>query len=125
MYQPGIRQDITSSVEQALHERLDVLNEAAMVRRSDALLATLPSVGGSQLATTPMLLRRYHTRLHHELCLGSQRRVAATTVQDELHDLTRAVLVTIGVGEGVSIEAAVGMARVLYKHGVAPFCALP
>jgi hypothetical protein len=34
-------------------------------------------------------------------------------------------MLTIGSTEGVSIEAAVGLALVLYKRGVIPFCALP
>ncbi len=123
MYQTEIRQDITTSVDRAMRARLDLLNEAATMGRSDALLATLPGVGGSRPATTAMLLRRYHTSLHRELCQANQPRVAAAPVEDELRELTRAILVTVGVREGISIEAAVGMALVLHKRGVAPFCA--
>ncbi len=125
MYQAVIRQDIITSVDRALAARHDQLNEAAMVRRSDSLLATLPGVSGARAATTAMLLRRYHAPLRRELCQGNQPRVGAMAVEDELQELTRAVLVTIGIGEGISIEAAVGMALALHKRGVGPFCALP
>ena len=125
MNQTGIRHDITTAVHQAMDEHLELLSEAAMVRRSDALLATLPGGSGSQPATTAMVLRRYQQRLQQELCDGNQPRATAATVQDELGEVTRAVLLTVGIGEGVSIDVAVGLALVLYKRGVAPFCALP
>ncbi len=123
MDQTDIWRDITTSVQRALQERLDRINEAGLVRHSDALLATLPR-GGSP-PTTAGLLRHYHTPLHQEVCRGNQPRATAATVADELRDLTRAVLVTVGAREGISIEAAVGLALVLYKRGVAPFCARP
>ena len=125
MYQPDIWRDITTSVRQALEGRLDLLSGASLVHRSDVLLARLPSVSGSQPATTAVFLRRYHTRLQKELCRGDQPRTVTATLEDDLRELTRAMLVTVGVGEGVSVEAAVGMALVLYKHGIVPFCALP
>ncbi len=121
----GIRRDIAAAVHQAVTDQLDGLNEAAMVRRSDALLASLPGIGGSRPTTTAMLLLRYHTPLHQELCSRDQPRVAAVSVEVELSELTRAVLLTAGIREGMSIDAALGMALVLYKRGVAPFCALP
>jgi len=124
MDQTEIWRDITTSVQRALHERLDRLDEAGLVQHSDALLATLPSVSGFQ-PTTAAFLRRYHTQLHQEVCRGNQPRAMAAPVADELCDLTRAVLLTVGITEGVSIEAAVGLALVLYKRGVAPFCAQP
>ncbi len=48
----------------------------------------------------------------------------AATDAGQLHDLTRAVLVT-GAAEGMSIEAGVGIALVLHTRGLAQFCALP
>ena len=77
------------------------------------------------MVTTAAVLGRYHLRLRQELCRGNQPRVTGATVEDELRELTRAVLVTAGAREGVSVEAAVGLALVLYNRGVAPFCALP
>lgn len=120
-----IWQDIATSVHRALGEQLDLVPEEGLMQRSDALLSRLPSVGGSQPISTAMFLRRYNTALHQELCLGTQPRMMPATVEDELRDLTRAVMVTIGSGEGVSVEAAVGLALVLYKRGVTSFCALP
>lgn len=125
MRQTEIRDDIASSVENALHARLDRLNEVAMVRRSDALLATLPGAGESQRTTTTTLLRRYHLPLQRELCRGNLPITASAAVEHELRELTRAVLVTVGIREGISIEAAVSIALVLHKRGVARFCALP
>jgi hypothetical protein len=63
--------------------------------------------------------------LLQEVCRGTQPRTTAATVADELNDLTRAVILTVGTTEGISIEAAVGLALVLYKRGVARFCAVP
>ncbi len=125
MYQTEIWRDITTSVHQALFAKLDLLNEASLMHRSDALLAKLPGVTGSRMVTTAALLGRYHTPLHKELCRAHQPRTPSATVEDDLGEITRTVLVTIGIGEGVSVEAAVGMALVLYKRGVVPFCALP
>jgi hypothetical protein len=124
MDQTDLWRDITTSVQRALQARLDRRDPASLMRYSDALLATLPGVSGLP-PTTAGLLRRYHTPLHQELCRGTQPRAMAAPIADELRDLTRAVLVTIGTTEGVSIEAAVGLALVLYTRGVAPFCALP
>jgi hypothetical protein len=116
--------DITASVQYALRPGLDQLTEERLIARSDALLSTLPGVGGAQLVTTTSFLRRYDTTLHHELCRGTRPYSSAEAVADQLHDLTRAVLVT-GAAEGMSIEAAVGIALVLHKRGLVQFCALP
>ena len=125
MYQTNLWQDITASVHQAIAVRLDLLSEGRLVQRSDALLAKLPGVSRAQSVTTATLLGRYHTHLHKELCCANQPRTGAASIEDDLFELTRAVLVTVGVGEGVSVEAAVGMALVLYRRGIVAFCALP
>jgi hypothetical protein len=70
-----------------------------------------------------VFLQRYHTRLQKELCRAQQPRSVAPTLGDDLRELTRAMLVTVGIGEGISVEAVVGMALVLYKRGIVPFCA--
>jgi len=116
--------DITSSVQYALQPGLDHLTEERLIARSDALLVMLPRVNGAQQLTTAGFLRRYHTTLHYELCRGMRPYSSAGTVADQLHDLTRAVLVT-GATEGMSIEAAVGIALVLHTRGLTQFCALP
>ena len=125
MYQTDIWRAITTSVQQALAGCLDLLDAATLARRSDALLARLPGVSGSQPATMAVFLRRYHTRLQKELCRADRPGTGAATIEDDLRALTRAMLVTVGSGEGVSVEVAVGMALVLCTRGIALFCALP
>jgi hypothetical protein len=125
MNQPTIWQDIATSVHRALGEHLDLIHEDDLVQRSDALLAQMPSLIGSQPTSTLLFLRRYHTALHQEMCQGTQPRTISATVEDELRNLARAVMLTIGSTEGISVETAVGLALVLYKRGVIQFCALP
>lgn len=125
MNQPTTWQDIATSVHRALGEHLDLIAENGLVQRSDMLLAQMPRHGGSQPINTALFLRRYHTALRQELCQEVQPRMISATVEDELRDLTRAVMLTIGSTEGVSVEAAVGLALVLYKRGVIQFCSLP
>lgn len=125
MNQTTMWQDIAASVQRALREHLERLPDEALVQRSDALLARLPGVGGAPPTTTAIFLRRYFMPLRQELCAGTQPRTLPGTVEDELRDLTRSVLLTIGIGEGISVEAAVGLALVVYKRGVGAFCALP
>ncbi len=125
MNQTTIWHDITTTVQRALAARLDRLTEAGLVHHSDALLTQLAGLRGAQQLTTRILLRRYDTPLHHELCRGQHPRAGGANVTEELCDLTRAVLVTVGATEGMSIEAAVGLALVLYKRGVVSFCTQP
>lgn len=125
MNQTTTWQDIATSVQRAIEEHLDLIPEDGLVQRSDMLLTRLPRHRGSQPVSTTLVLRRYHTALRQELCQGTQPRMISATVEDELRDLTRAVMLTIGSTEGVSVEAAVGLALVLYKRGVTPFCAVP
>ena len=116
--------DITASVQYALGPGLDRFTEEGLIARSDALLSMLPGVGGAQRVTTTGFLRRYDATLHHELCRGTRPYSSAAAVADQLHAVTRAVLVT-GAAEGMSIEAAVGIALVLHKRWLAQFCAVP
>src|SRR6478736_4579683 len=102
MYQTDLWHQITTSVDQAIDVRLDLLDESRLMQRSDALLAGLPGVTGEQVVTTAALLGRYHAPLHKALCQAGQPRTVAATVEDDLRELTRAVLVTIGIREGVS-----------------------
>lgn len=116
--------DITSSVEHALTARLADLSEEWLVARSDTLLAMLPGVSGAQPLTTAAFLQHNDTALYHELCRGTRPLSTATSVAGQLHDLTRAVLVS-STAQGLSIEAALGIALVLQTRGLAQFCALP
>lgn len=124
MYQTDIVQDINTSVHHALMQHLDQLDESDLVQYSNALLATLPSVHRSQVVTTAGLLRRYDTPLHVALCSNQQPRSMSVTVADNLRDLARAVILTLGPTEGLSTDAAVGVALVLYKRSVTAYCAL-
>ncbi|MDP9314879.1 MAG: hypothetical protein M3R24_29075 [Chloroflexota bacterium] len=116
--------DITNAIHDAVQRGLDHLTEERLIARSDAFLVLVPGISGAQLLTTAAFLRHYHMPLHAELCRGAQPYSSPATVAGQLHDLTRAVLVT-GAAEGLSIEAAVGIALVLHTRGLAQFCALP
>lgn len=116
--------DITTSIQYALQERLVGLPEERLIARSDALLVMLPGVSGAQALTTATFLQHYDTALVHELCRGTRPYALAATDAGQLHDLTRAVLVS-GVAEGISVEAAVGIALVLHTRGLTQFCAVP
>jgi hypothetical protein len=124
MHHSEIWQDINVAVHRALRDRLFELHEHDLVEQSDKLLASLPVVGGAQ-PSTALLLRRYHTQLHQELCLNNQPRSTFAQLEDELRELTRAVMVTIDADEGISVENAVLIALVLHKRGLAAFCARP
>ena len=124
MHHMQIVEDINNAVHRALTENLHELDEMDLISSSDASLMNLPIVGGSQ-PTTALLLRRYHTQLHSELCQGHQPRIRVETVEDELRELTRAVVVTMGGAEGMSIEGAVLIALVIQKRGLTTFCNLP
>ena len=120
-----IWKDINDAVRAAIYDNLHLLDEDDLVERSDALLAALPVVGKEQ-PTTMTLLRRYQGRLQQELCVGDKPRVAHfTMVQDEIVEITRAVMVTIEGTEGISIESAVHLALVIRARGLASFCASP
>jgi|GEM_PF-2782080 len=124
MHHVQIWRDINDAVHNALRDRLDVLDETDLIERSDALLVQLPTMGSAQ-PTTALLLRRYHVQLHQELCQGTQPRSQFATLTDELREMTRAVAVTIGAEEGISVDNTVLIALVLYKRGLASFCTMP
>lgn len=125
MYQTDLWHDITISVRRALDEQRDRLSETRLVEHSDTLLASMPSLGGAHQTTTAALLRRYDAALHQAMCLDKQPRRTSASVVDELRDVTRAMILTLGPTEGVSTDAAVALALVLYSRGIASFCALP
>ncbi|HEX6291794.1 MAG TPA: hypothetical protein VFZ66_21590 [Herpetosiphonaceae bacterium] len=124
MHHSEIWQDINAAVHQAVRDRLFQLDENDLIERSDALLENVPVVGGAQ-PSTALLLRRYHTQLHQELCVGSQPRATFGSIEDELRELTRAVMVTVDADEGISVESAVLLALILQKRGLTNFCARP
>lgn len=124
MHHSQIVQDIHTAVHHALVDRLHELDEADLVERSDALLESLPVMGDEQ-PSTALLLRRYDLELHRELCQGSAPRIQAGSVEDELRELTRAVVVTMGGDEGLPVEGAALIALVLYRRGLTRFCATP
>jgi hypothetical protein len=123
MHHSEIWQDINAAVHHAVRQQLFQLNERDLIERSDDLLINLPVVSGTQ-PSTALLLRRYHTQIHQELCAGNQPRSSFTSLEDELRELTRAIMVSIG-DEGISVENAVLLALILHKRGLATFCAQP
>lgn len=124
MHHSQIVEDINTAVHHAIRDDLHLLDEAALTARSDAMLQSLPIMGGQQ-PTTTALLRHYHSELHAELCVNHQPRIAAASVEDELRELTRAVVVAMGGDEGLPIDSAALVGLVLYAQGLVKFCALP
>jgi hypothetical protein len=124
MHHSPIMQDINAVVDQAIDDRLHLRSEAEVIRRCDALLRNLPGTSGPA-PTAGFLLRRYASQLRAELCAGGRPRLNDGTVEEQLRELTRAVLVTIGVSEGLPVEAAMLLGLILLKRGVATFCAQP
>lgn len=122
MHHSEIWEDINTAVHRAVRDRLFELHDHDLIEQSDGLLANLPTMGGQQ-PTTALLLRRYHTQLHQELCAGNQPRTNFEYLEDELRELTRAVIVTIDADEGISVDNAVLLALILHKQGLANFCA--
>ena len=116
--------EIWRAINEAVHDALldgdHRLSEQELFRRADELLRRLPVVGGTQ-PTAALLLRRYHTQLRKELCLGNEPRRLPDVVEDEVRELTRAVLVAID-SEGISVEGAVLLALAIRARGVEEFC---
>jgi hypothetical protein len=123
MSRSQIWQDIADAVRRAIDDNLATLDEDDLVERSDAVLDNLPAVADEQ-TTTGLLLRRYRRELNGELCNGSRARTMYGSLEEELTDLTRAVVLSIQWNEGISIESAVLLALVLRAQGLDRFCAL-
>jgi hypothetical protein len=119
----NIWQDIDDAIDVALEERLHLQSQSDLVARSDALLARLPQMSNRR-TTTAQLLRRYQAELQQELCQDHRPRMQFSTLEDELRELTRAVVATIVSDSGISIENAVLLALVLRAQGLQKFCAL-
>ena len=119
-----IWQTIQAAVHDALIDRLHLLSESALIERADALLREMPAVGGTQ-PTAALLLRRYRGALQKELCNGHEPRPLPGAIEDEVRELTRAVMVAIDVNEGFSVETAVLLALAIRAGGLAKFCAVP
>ena len=124
MHHLEIWQTINPAVHAALLDGLHRLREHELLRRADELLLRMPTVGGTQ-PTAALLLRRYHGALQKELCDGREPRPLPEVVEDEVRELTRAVLVAADLNEGFSVEAAVLLALAIRAGGVANLCATP
>ena len=119
-----IWQTIHVAVHDALIDRLHLLSESALIERADALLREMPAVGGTQ-PTAALLLRRYRGALQKELCNGREPRPLPGAVEDEVRELTRAVMVAVDAHEGFSVETAVLLALAIRAGGLAKFCSVP
>lgn len=124
MHHSQIWEDISTGVDAALANGLHLLDENDLIDRADRLFANVPTAGGTQ-PTTALLLRKYHAQLHAELCTGSRPRAHFETLDDELRELTRAVVVAVDSSEGTSIETSVLLGLIIYQRGLAHFCARP
>lgn len=120
--------DIVDTINQAVRDALldgaHLLSERELTERADDLLSRMPVVGGAQ-PTTGLLLRRYRGALQKELCVGRQPRPMPEIVEDEVRELTRAVIVAIESHEGFSVDISVLLALVIRTGGLAEFCAVP
>ncbi len=119
-----IVETINLAVRDALVDGAHLLSERELTERADDLLSRMPTVGGTQ-PTAGLLLRRYRGALQKELCAGRQPRPLPPVVEDELRELTRAVIVTIESHEGFSVDISVLLALVIRSGGLAEFCAIP
>jgi hypothetical protein len=119
-----IWQTINRAVHASLEDELPYLNEHELMQRADVLLLQLPIVGGSQ-PTAAQLLRRYRGALQHELCQGREPRPLPDELEDEVRELTRAVMVVMGGHEGMSVDIAVLLALAIRASGVQHLCESP
>ncbi len=119
-----IWETITDAVREVLDDGSYLLGERELVERADALLRDMPAVGGTQ-PTAALLLRRYRGALQKELCSGREPRPLPDDPQDELRELTRAVMVGVAANEGFSVDTAVLLALVIRAGGLDRFCEVP
>lgn len=119
-----IWETITDAVREALDDGLYLLDERELGERADALLRDMPVVGGSQ-PTAALLLRRYRSPLQKELCSGHRPRPLPGDLLGEVCELTRAVMVAVAAGEGLSVDVAVLLALAIRAGGLSRFCEVP
>ena len=124
MHHLEIWQTINAAVRAALLDGAHTLSERELLQRVDELLLRLPVVSGAP-PTAVALLRRYHRALQRELCDGREPRPLPDVVEDQVRELTRAVMVTVVQDESISIEAAVLLALAIRADGIARLCAIP
>lgn len=120
-----IWQTINQAVHRALLDGAHTRSEQHLLRQVDELLIGLPSVEGGAQPTATVLLRRYQATLQNELCDGRAPRPLPGVVEDEVRELTRAVMVAVAAEEGISAEAAVLLALAIRAGGVDRLCAMP
>ncbi len=119
-----IWETIHRAVDGALDDNLHRLDEHELMRRADEALLQLPIVGGTQ-PTAALLLRRYRRALQHELCQGRAPRPLPAGLEEQVRELTRAVMVVMGGHEGMSVDIAVLLALAIRADGVEQLCATP
>lgn len=117
-----ILEELDAAVERAIDERWHLLSETELLRRSDALLHSLPGLDEPP-ATTGLLLRRYGMALRRQLCPGWRTRWQDAPLERTVRDLTSAVLLIMGRDEALSVEAALLIALVIWRRGLDQFCA--
>ena len=124
MHHLEIWQTINQAVHNALLDGAHTLSERELLRRADDLLLGMPIAGGGQ-PTAALLLRRSHRILQRELCDGSVPRPLGTIVEDEVRELTRAIMVAVDLTEGFSVDTAVLLALAIRAGGVERLCRPP
>lgn len=124
MEQPEIITILHEAVRDALEDGDHELDEADLIRRADTIIASLPTLAGGGV-TAGLLLRRYQPALQRELCRGGRPFPTPPIIEDEVREITRAVMVAIEAREGISVEASVLLALALRARGLDTLCALP
>ncbi len=123
MHRLELLETIDESVRQAIADGDHKLSQQQLFARADSQLRQLPVAGGSP-PTAGLLLRRHHVALRKELCIGGDPRPMPERLEDEVRELTRAVIVAVGVGEGFSVETAVLLALGIRAGGLDQMCSV-
>ena len=124
MHHLEIWRTINGAVHNALLDEAHTLSERELLQRADDLLLGMPTVRGTQ-PTAAQLLRRSHGALQKELCDGNRPRSVGDIVEDEVRQLTRAVMVAVDLTEGFSVDTAVLLALAIRAGGVDRYCRPP
>ena len=121
MHHQDIWQTISVAVRRAVAEQAHLLSERALRRRVDQLLFRLPTTGRERI-TAALLLRRYRGALQHELCEQRRPRPLPASLEDQICELTRAVMVAVQRHVSFSVETAVFLALVIRAGGLEAWC---
>ena len=124
MHHSEIWRMINVEVQRALQNQVHMLSTRELSRRVDQLLLRLPATGGGQL-TTASLLRRHRVALQQALCDNRRPRPLPASIEDEIRELTRVVMIAVQHHGSFSVETAVLLALVIRASGIETLCMAP